>query len=82
MKRTWTGEIVSVQPRIRLTRSFDQSSHAYLGYTLSLHGSIGNEARTFSVGIGKAAQAKHAFRVSDIADPTSKRCSVYAASTR
>jgi hypothetical protein len=82
MKLHWDGEIVSIQPRIRLTRSFDQRSHAYLGYALSLHGSIGGEARAFSVGIGKAAQAKLAFRVGDIAGPTSKRCSAYATSMR
>lgn len=82
MKLTWEGEILSVHPRIRLTRSFDHRSHTYLGYALSLQGSVGSEARAFSVGIGKAAQAKHAFRVGDIAGPTSRHCSAYAASTR
>jgi hypothetical protein len=28
----WQGVLLSVQPRIRLTRSFDQRSHTYLGY--------------------------------------------------
>lgn len=87
MKLRWEGEIVSVQPRIRLMRSFDQRSHAYLGYALSLHGTIGGEARTFSVGIGKAAQAKHAFRVGDrasgeaepVADPRLEPVEFYKA---
>jgi hypothetical protein len=30
-KLEWEGEIVSVQPRIRLTRSFDQSSQVAVG---------------------------------------------------
>jgi hypothetical protein len=65
MKLAWEGDILFVQPRIRLTRSFDQRSHTYLGYALRLRGSIGAETREFSVGIGKAAQAKHLFRVGD-----------------
>jgi hypothetical protein len=28
-KLSWQGKVVSVQPRIRLTRSFDERSHAY-----------------------------------------------------
>jgi hypothetical protein len=31
-KIAWQGVLLSVQPRIRLTRSFDQRSHTYLGY--------------------------------------------------
>jgi hypothetical protein len=33
-KIAWQGVLLSVQPRIRLTRSFDQRSHNYLGYAL------------------------------------------------
>src|SRR5262249_34733644 len=29
-------EVTAVQPRIRLTRSFDQRSHSYLGYLLRI----------------------------------------------
>ena len=65
MKLAWEGVILSVQPRIRLSRSFDQRSHTYLGYALRLRGAIGGQTRDFSVGIGKAAQAKHSFRVGD-----------------
>lgn len=62
-KLTWHGKVLSVQPRIRLTRSFDERSHEYLGYTLRLRGTLDSEERVFSVGVGKAAQAKHVFRV-------------------
>ncbi|MDZ7641438.1 MAG: hypothetical protein U5J62_05370 [Desulfurivibrio sp.] len=62
-KVAWSGRIVSVQPRIRLMRSFDERSHSYLGYVLRVAGTIGNEPGEFQVAIGKAAQAKHRFRV-------------------
>jgi hypothetical protein len=39
----WEGEVLSVQPRIRLTRSFDQRSHSYLGYVLRMHGTLAGE---------------------------------------
>jgi hypothetical protein len=60
------------------TRSFDQSSHTYLGYALRVRGTVGDEAREFLVGIGKEAFAKHQFQMGDIvsgvcervADPT------------
>jgi len=64
-KIPWTGILVSIQPRIRLTRSFDQRSHSYLGYCLVLDGLIDNEQREFSVAIGKAVHQKHQFRVGD-----------------
>lgn len=44
-------------------RSFDERSHSYLGYVLRVAGSIGNEPDEFQIAIGKAAQAKHRFRV-------------------
>ena len=65
-KLTWQGTVFAVQPRIRLTRSFDQRSHSYLGYALHLQGQIGGQEGEFLIGIGKAAQAKHQFRVGDI----------------
>jgi len=64
-KIEWMGRVLGVQPRIRLWRSFDERGHSYLGYCLFLDGIIGGEGREFSVGIGKVAQAKHAFRVGD-----------------
>jgi hypothetical protein len=65
-KSTFTGKIISIQPRIRLLRSFDESSHTYLGYAIKLEGDIGNQHTVFSIGIGKAAHAKHQFKVNDV----------------
>lgn len=62
-KLPWRGTVTSVQPRIRLLRSFDERSHSYLGYVLRLDGDVGGENREFTVAIGKAAQAKHDFMV-------------------
>ena len=47
-----------VQARIWLTRSFDERSHSYLGYKPRLVGHVGDASREFTLGIGKAAQAK------------------------
>ena len=65
-KIEWSGVLVSVQPRIRLSRSFDQRSHMYLGYALRVRGRIGSEAREFLVGVGEGAHAKHNFRAGDL----------------
>jgi hypothetical protein len=65
-KVSWSGKIISIQPRIRLTRSFDQRSHSYLGFTLAIEGVLGGEERTFTVGIGKEAQAKHQFKAGEV----------------
>ena len=64
-KFSWQGELTLVQPRIRLTRSFDQRSHSYLGYTLGIKGTLDGHDGEFLIGIGKAAKAKHGFRVGD-----------------
>jgi len=71
-KLAWKGWIVSVQPRIRLTRSFDERAHTYMGYLLRIDGVIGDEERTFLVGIGKAAYRKHEFRAGDAASGMSE----------
>jgi hypothetical protein len=62
-KVAWSGKVVSVQPRIRLMRSFDERSHSYPGYVLRVEGTIGDEPGEFIIALGKAAQAKHRFRV-------------------
>lgn len=64
-KLAWQGTIIAVQPRIRLTRSFDERYHSYLGYMLRLQGQLDGEEGEFLIGIGKAAQAKHQFQVGD-----------------
>ena len=87
-KLQWVGEVISVQPRIRLTRSFDQRSHTYLGYALTIRGAIACESREFSVGIGRAAQDKHRFEVGHVvsgvtepvADPNLEAVEFYKAS--
>jgi len=58
-KIAWQGLLLSVQPRIRLTRSFDQRSHTYLGYALKVRGRVGSEARDFLIALGQGAHAKH-----------------------
>jgi hypothetical protein len=71
-KLSFTGKITSIQPRIRLTRSFDEASHTYLGYAIKIVGTIDNQEtissnqNIFSIGIGKAAQAKFNFKVNDV----------------
>lgn len=57
----WSGRIISVQPRIRLMRSFDERSHSYLGYVLRADGTIEDKPGEFQIAVGKAAQAKHRF---------------------
>lgn len=65
-KIRWNGRVISVQPRIRLLRSFDQRSHTYLGYVLCLEGEVGSEASSrFLVAIGPKAQAEFQFRIGD-----------------
>jgi hypothetical protein len=69
----WEGEIVSVQPRIRLMRSFDQRSHSYLGYVLRIRGTLAGEAREFTVALGKGAHEKHQFGVGDLVSGAGER---------
>ena len=84
-KVNWSGIIVAVQPRIRLTRSFDQRYHTYLGYALRIWGQLADEEGEFLIGIGKAAQGKHQFSVGDrasgrsapIANPNSETVDYY-----
>jgi hypothetical protein len=87
-KIAWSGMVIGVQPRIRLTRSFDQRSHSYLGYVLWLRGTIGDEQREFTVAIGAAAHEKHRFRAGDavsgagtpVSDPKLETAELYEAS--
>lgn len=65
-KLSFSGVLFSVQPRIRLMRSFDQRYHGYFGYVLGIEGLLGEaSAQAFSVAVGKAAHAKLQFRVGD-----------------
>jgi hypothetical protein len=64
-KTSWSGELIGVQPRIRLTRSFDQRSHTYQGYLLRVRAIVAGEEREVLVAIGEAAHAQHQFHASD-----------------
>jgi hypothetical protein len=61
-KVLWAGRVAAVQPRIRLTRSFDERSHSYLGYVLRIDGACGGEAGEFLIAVGEAAHEKHRFQ--------------------
>ena len=45
--------IIAVQPRIRLTRSFDQRNHTYQGYVLHVRGTVGSEKRDVLVALAR-----------------------------
>jgi hypothetical protein len=65
-KQAWQGRCVAIQPRIRLTRSFDERTHTYLGYALRLDGTIGERLGEFLVGVGPTAHARHRLRAGDV----------------
>ena len=62
VKTTWNGRIVSVQPRIRLMRSYDERSHSYLGFVLGVDGVCGEETGEFMIAVGPVAHEKFQFR--------------------
>ena len=72
-KLKFRGTILSIQPRIRLIRSFDEFSHAYSGYVLRISGATDQgkvteeegKLRKFSVAIGKGTQSKYQFQAGD-----------------
>lgn len=87
-KIPWNGVLISVQPRIRLNRSFDQRSHTYQGYVHRVRGNIGSDAREFLVGVGEGSHAKNQFQVGDtvsgealpVADPRLETVEFYKVS--
>ena len=48
-KLSFKGTIKSIQPRIRLTRSFEETSHSYLGYAVKIAGTIDVDEGDFSI---------------------------------
>ena len=52
-KLDWQGTVIGIQPRIRLTRSFDERYHTYRGYILRLQGRIDDQDGGFLIGIGQ-----------------------------
>jgi len=61
-KIEWSGRVVSVQPRIRLLRSFDERGHSYLGYVLHIDGICGGQPGQVLIAVGKATHQKHQFQ--------------------
>jgi len=59
-KRIFEGEIISIQPRMRLTRSFDESYHSYLGYALAVADTESNQM--LAIGISQKAQETQQLR--------------------
>ena len=53
---------MSVQPRIRLNRTFDERSHNYMGYALRLDGIVSGEKTIFWLGVGKTSHEKFQFQ--------------------
>ena len=84
-KIPWAGVVTSAQPRIRLHRSFDELSHTYQGYVVTVSGDIGGEQREFRIGLGHGAQAKYAIKLGDtvsgagilVADPRMETAELY-----
>jgi len=60
-KIIWSGSIIAVQPRIRLSRSFDERYHSYQGYVLHINGQHGDATGDILIAVGKGAHAKHKF---------------------
>jgi len=62
-KITWSGRIIAVQSRIRLSRSFDERYHSYQGYVLGIDGICGDEVGEFLIAVGKGAHEKYQFQI-------------------
>lgn len=62
-KCEWSGRVVSVQPRIRLMRPFDERYHSYQGYALRVDGTCEGGSGKFRIAVGTAAHDKYQFRV-------------------
>ena len=65
-KRTWSGTIVSIQPRTTVWRyRLDNRTHSHLGYNLFLDGEVNGLVGPFSVAISEKQQQKAQFRIGD-----------------
>lgn len=60
-KVPWSGWVVAVQARIRLTRSFDERQHSYQGFVLRINGNCGGEAREVLIAVGEGTHEKYRF---------------------
>jgi len=59
---TWSGQVVAVQTRIRLTRSFEKRSYSYLGYLLRIDITHGGQASEFMIAVDEGTHEKHRFQ--------------------
>ena len=57
-----SGCLIAIQPRIRLSRSFDERYHSYQGYVLRINGTCENKTGEFLVAVGKVAHEKYQFQ--------------------
>lgn len=65
-KRTWSGTIVSIQPRTTVWRyRLDNRTHSHIGYNLFLDGEVNGLAGPFSVAISEKQQQKYEFFIGD-----------------
>ena len=65
-KISFSGEIVSIQPRSNVWRyRLDNRTHSLAGYNLFLVGTADGEDASFSVAISEKQQEKYAFRIGD-----------------
>ena len=60
-KIPWSGQLIAIQARIRLLRSFSERHHNYQGYVLRIKGICDNETREFLIAVGKGAHEKNRF---------------------
>jgi hypothetical protein len=66
-KFDFDGHVLAVQPRIRMTRSFDQRSHEYLGYIVRLNGYVDDRHEyPYTVELGKATYLKYEIEAGDM----------------
>lgn len=64
-KVSFAGGVTSIQPRIRLLRSFDERTHTYLGYVVRVREGTRGRDEDLLVAIGAGAQEEHRLRVGD-----------------
>lgn len=65
-KAKFEGRITAVKTRIRLIRSFNEVSHAYLGYMFVMNATVdGKEWNDLRVAVGQKTHEKNCFRIGD-----------------
>lgn len=72
-KLHWSGRVVSIQPRVRLIRSFDHRRFEYGGFVLAIEGDDAGEDEPLRVTLGRATQRRHRVRFGDVVSGASVR---------